>query len=123
MPRTYGTCGPVVCATRGIELPVPGAHRLDGQAIRARRTASATAPADDVDQVHEQTNAQTPVLPVRLVDQAAALPATAQAGPVVCDVCGVRVAAEYALRTGQTRHKPCQARAAGTGGRAVREVA
>ena len=45
------------------------------------------------------------------------------AGPVFCDVCGVRVAAEYVARTGQTRHKPCQARAAGTGGRAVREVA
>jgi hypothetical protein len=43
MPRTYGNCGPVVTATRGIELPRPGAPRLDVAAILARRAAR---PAD-----------------------------------------------------------------------------
>lgn len=102
MPRTYGNCGPVVAATRGIELPRPSTPRLDIEAIRARATTKAAQVAEPVD-----------------VDQAPEIPA----GPVVCDGCGVLVAAQYVARTGKTRHKPCQARAAGTGARAVREVA
>ncbi|HET9657494.1 MAG TPA: hypothetical protein VFP72_19235 [Kineosporiaceae bacterium] len=95
MPRTEGNCGPVVVATTGIDLP--DASRIDFAAIRAR--------------VAEQTWARREVL------------AVVAAGPVVCDVCGVRVAAEYTARTGQRRHKSCQAQASTAGPAAVREVA
>lgn len=108
MPRTYGNCGPVVTAARGLELPDPNVSRLDADAVRARASARAATPVGvdqqyvDVDQVQEQAD-------------------TGPVGPVVCDVRGVVVAGEYVARTGQRWHRPCQAKHAA--GAAVREVA
>jgi hypothetical protein len=119
MPRTYANCGPVVTARAGIEIPDPRTPRPDFDAIRARFAArAATLALVDVGQA-PQVGAQPPVL---LVDQDVDVAMATSVGPVVCDVCGVRVAGEYVARTGQTRHKPCQAKAS-TVCPAVREVA
>jgi hypothetical protein len=123
--RTYGTGGRTVAATGTVDLP-EGTTRTPDQAVWARRAAAleAAAPA--------WTHATpAPTRRPELVTAPAPVPTPAELVPVVvtparpvrCDVCHLTVAADYVARTGQTRHKPCQVKAATAGPDAVREVA
>jgi len=110
--RTYGVTGTMVCAARGVDVPLTppgqGLHRVwEPSPTRpswhpddctssccGRWRATASTPLSDRSPRHGQPGAMAP--PV------AALPAGH--GPIPCEVCGRAVARDYVLRTGLRRH-------------------
>lgn len=110
--RSDGVTGTVVCAARGVDVPLTppghGLHRVwEPSSTRlnwhpddctssccGRWRAAASAPPSDM-----STRQGRPVV---MAPAVAAL--LAGDGPIPCEVCGRAVARDYVLRTGLRRH-------------------
>lgn len=110
--RTYGVTGTVVCADRGVDVPLtpPGQGRCRVWEPSPTRpswhpddcTCSCCGRWRAVASTAASVRPALPSPPGVMAPTVAALPLGH--GPIPCEVCGLAVAREYVLRTGLRRH-------------------